>query len=74
MSKSLFSVRTAVAGALSAGAISGATLFGALPMANATQAPAGPAATAGSGHVVLTGIHHHHDHHRQDLHHSVNIL
>ena len=74
MSKSLFSVRTAVAGALGAGAISGAMLFGALPMANAAQAPVAPGATAGSGHVVLAGIHHHHDHHRHDLHHSVNFF
>ncbi len=73
MSNSVFSARTAVAGALGAGAISGAMLFGALPMANATEAPAGPAANAGSGHVVLTDTHHH-DHHRHDLHHSVNIL
>lgn len=74
MSKSTFSVRTAVAGAVGAGALSGAMLFGALPIANAAQAPAAPAVGAGSGHVVLTGIHHHHDHHRQDLHHAVNIL
>jgi hypothetical protein len=72
MSKSRFSVRAAVAGALGAGALSGAMLFGALPRANAAQAPAAPA--AGSGQVVLTGIHSHHDHHRHDLHHSVNIL
>ncbi len=74
MSKSLFSLRTAVVGALGAGAISGGMLLGALPMANATQSPVTPTATAGSGHVVLAGIHHHHDHHRQDLHHSVNLL
>jgi hypothetical protein len=74
MSKSLFTVRTAVVGALGAGAISGAMLFGALPMANATQAPVTPGPTAGSGHLELAGIHSHHDHHRHDLHHSVNIL
>jgi hypothetical protein len=74
MSKSRFTVRTAVAGAVGAGAISGAMLFGVLPMANAAQAPVAPAATAGSGHVELTGIYHHDPHHRHDLHHSVNIL
>lgn len=71
MSKSLLSVRAAVVGALGAGALSGAMLFGALPMANAAQAPTTPSAPAGSstGHVELTGGHHHHS-----LHHSVAIL
>lgn len=71
MLKSLFSVRNAVVGALGAGAVSGAMLFGALPAANATETPAAPAATAGSGHVVLAGIHHRH---RHDRNHSLNIF
>ena len=73
MSKSLLSVRAAVVGALGAGALSGAMLFGALPMANAAQAPttpSAPAAGSSTGHVELTGGHHHH----HSLHHSVAIL
>jgi hypothetical protein len=62
MSMSLFSARTAVAGVLGAGALSGAMLFGALPMANAASTT-GMAATAAPGAIhaapVVFGGHHH---------------
>ncbi len=76
MSISLFSGRTVVAGAVGAGVLSGAMLFGAIPMAAAdsTPAPAPAVAPADSGHVTLASIWHHDPHHRHDLHHSVNIL
>jgi hypothetical protein len=76
MSISLFSARTAAASAVGAGVLSGAMLFGAIPMANAasTPAPAPTVAQADSGHVTLASIWHHDPHHRHDLHHSVAIL
>lgn len=76
MSISLFSVRTAAAGAVGAGVLSGAMLLGAMPMANAASTPASApgVAPADSGHVTLASIWHHDPHHRHDLHHSVNIL
>jgi hypothetical protein len=75
MSISLFSARTAAAGAVGAGVLSGAMLFGAIPMANAASTPApAPTAAADPGHVTLAAIWHHDPHHRHDLHHSVNIL
>lgn len=77
MSMSLFSARTAVAGAVGAGVLSGAMLFGAIPLAQAASAPAPTPAiapAAGSSHVDLVSIWHHDPHHRHDLHHSVNIL
>ena len=76
MSMSLFSARTAVAGVVGAGVLSGAMLFGAMPLAQADSAPA-PTPTdaqASAGHVDLVSIWHHDPHHRHDLHHSVNIL
>lgn len=76
MSMSLFSARTALAGAVGAGVVSGAMLFGAIPLAQADSAPAPTPTVApvGSGHVDLASIWHHDPHHRHDLHHSVNIL
>jgi hypothetical protein len=70
MSISLFSARTAVAGAVGAGVLSGAMLFGAIPMATAasTPDPAPTVAPADSGHVALAGIWHHHDHHHGGIH------
>ena len=76
MSMSLFSPRRVVAAAIGASALSGALLFGALPLAQAASGPAPtPAvASAGAGHVDTVSIWHHDPHHRHDLHHSVNIL
>jgi len=76
MSISLFSVRTATAGVVGAGVLSGAMLLGAIPMANAdsTPAPAPAVAASDSGHVTLASVWHHDPHHRHDLHHSVAIL
>jgi len=76
MSISLFSARTAVAAAVGGGVLSGAMLFGVIPMANADSTPApAPAVTSpDAGHVTLASIWHHDSHHRHDLHHSVNIL
>jgi hypothetical protein len=65
MSISLFSARRLAVGAVGAGAVAGAMLFCALPMAQAASAPAPtPAAVSGASHVapVWFGHHHHHSH------------
>jgi len=65
MSITLFSARRLAVGAVGAGAVAGAMLFGALPMAQAASAPAPtPAAASGAAHVapVWFGHHHHHSH------------
>jgi hypothetical protein len=74
MSISLVSARIATAGAVGAGVLSGALLFGAIPMANAASPAAPTVGSADSGHVTLASIWHHDPHHRHDLHHSVAIL
>ncbi|WP_133058008.1 hypothetical protein [Mycolicibacterium vulneris] len=77
MSISLVSARTAIAGAVGAGALSGAMLFGAIPMAQAASTPApadaatsAPAVAPGTAQVApaFFGIHHHHDHHHGGIH------
>jgi hypothetical protein len=79
MSISLPSVRRAAVGALGAGVLSGAMLFGALPMAQAASVPA-PAPTGAPGALHVAPAfwghnHHHHDHHhRHDLHHSLQFF
>jgi hypothetical protein len=71
MSISLFSARRMAVGAVGAGALAGAMLFGVLPMAQAASAPAPtPAATSGaSSHVApVWWGHHHHSHRHGGIH------
>jgi hypothetical protein len=71
MSISLFSARRMAVGAVGAGALAGAMLFGALPMAQAASAPAPtPAAASGaSSHVApVWWGHHHHSHRHGGIH------
>ena len=71
MSMSLFSARTAVAGAVGAGVLSAAMLFGALPMANAASTTdMAPAAAPGAIHVAPAFFGGHHHHHHRDHHHG----
>jgi hypothetical protein len=65
MSISLFSARRLAVGTVGAGAVAGAMLFGALPMAQAASVPTPTSAAApGATHVapVFFGHHHHHSH------------
>ena len=69
MTISLSSARRIAAGAVGAGAVAGAMLFGAIPMAQAASAPAPvPTATQGAFHVAPVWWGHHHSHRHGGIH------
>jgi hypothetical protein len=70
MSISLSSTRRLAVGAVGAGAVAGALLFGAIPAANAASSVAAPA--VGGVHDVSPVFwgHHHHDHHHHTHRHG----
>lgn len=70
MSISLFSARGLAASVVGAGAVAGAMLFGAIPMAQAASAPIPTtAAAAGATHVApVWWGHHHHSHRHGGIH------